>query len=689
VETKAAAPARTRLIRQGSLISDALAVSFVTIVAVAVRLATAGLYSSGISTDEYRYSVIAQEWIRILAGHSTMTLQELVVHHPLVPVTAAIAGVMSGADYLAAGRAVQLGLNAAVVPLLYFLMRVSGLRTAAAVTGAAGLALMPGFWEASAAFLPDSQLAFFSALTFLGVLLGLRGRWWGHWLAAIALGLGFLTKEHLPLVLLPAIATLLLVALTTGQFRLRELWTALLALATAVIVAALLGWLGIGIPRAIVLTRMSSLGSARVIEDGLPPPAPALESETGSAWISSLATAVVNRDIALDWFADAFGLQILSGAVTALGLVGACVLLAARSSRFKAGSTLPGWVPCACVAVPIVLFTAQIAVRRSAEALLVTLVLLAAFALLNSGRVKTRPVEKDWPRSNATPGERAAFWSLLACQSAYVLCTVGFFALRLEEVSFLPRMFLPIMPACALFFGIGCVAVGRVLRPFTERLSAAVIVAVGGAIIGLALPGGPVRKGGGIVAALLLAVTLQWSGMGRRLPHTQTLAALTAGLTLLVGTPALNTIARGREFRGFPEDRYYTAVTGGIRVATFRAAEPWLRTNVRSDEVVITSKPYQVSWHGALGFTGYRASRVWAELAVDRREYLADALLERGNFDWIIDFNQFAVQRDSPEGPLFENDYRWLRARPYLEEAYAIHDAQGRILLYAFRHLRD
>ena len=256
-------------------------------------------------------------------------------------------------------------------------------------------------------------------------------------------------------------------------------------------------------------------------------------------------------------------------------------------------------------------------------------------------------------------------------------------------MSFVPRMFLPIMPACALFFGFGCVALARILRPFTRRLSIAMIVALGGTIIGLALPGGPIRKTPGVLLAWAGGAVLHSSGLGRRLPQTQTMAVLVGILVLVVGTPTMNTIARGREFGGFPDDDYYTSVTGGIRVATFRAAEPWLQANLRPDDVVITSKPYQVSWHAAVGFTGYRAMRVWDELASDRRRYLSDTLLQSASYEWVVDFNQFAVQTDSPEGPAFEEDYRWLQSRSYLREAYAAHDSEGRILLYAFRHVKE
>jgi hypothetical protein len=164
---------------------------------------------------------------------------------------------------------------------------------------------------------------------------------------------------------------------------------------------------------------------------------------------------------------------------------------------------------------------------------------------------------------------------------------------------------------------------------------------------------------------------------------------LTAILVLLVGTPTLTTLARGREFRGYPDDRYYATVTGGIRVATFRAAEPWLQSSIGPDDTVITSKPYQVSWHAALGFVGYGNTRVWDERAIDRRRYLSDAVLQGSNYDWIVDFNQFAVQTESPEGPAFDEDYHWLQSRPYLREAYSASDSNGRILLYAFRHARD
>ncbi|HEX3245548.1 MAG TPA: glycosyltransferase family 39 protein [Chloroflexota bacterium] len=688
METATVAVPRTRLIRGYGLVADAGAIAGVTFIALLARLSTASLLSSGISTDEYRYSIIGQEWLRILSGSSSMTLRSLVVHHPLVPVIAALASALRGGDLLSSGRSVELFLNLATIPTLYLLARTAGLRMAAALTAALGLAVMPGYWDASASFLPDSQLAFLSTMVFLGAALELRGHRWGAALSAVALGCGFLTKEHLPLVLLPSIAALYAVAIGTRLRSVRDVMTSMLLLIVGLIIAVAIGAFGIGIPRAIVLTVMARTEAPQATTDGLPPAAPTLESDTGSSWITSLSSAIVNRDLSLDWFGSALGIQVLGGAIVVLGLFGACILMAAKAEPDQRALP-PRWARLTCLAVPATLFLAQILVSAAVDALLVAALLIAMFVGLSSTRLRIRPLERDWPRTDPTAIDGSVFWALLAGLSVYMLASIGFFALKLEQVSFQSRMFLPIMPACALFFGIGCVGVGRILRPFADRLSATMLITIGGIALGLLLPGGPLRKAGALVAACGLGGALQWSGVGQRLPKTQTIAMLTGLIACVLGTPSLTLLARGREFRGFPDDPYYRNITGGIRVAAFRAAEPWLQSNIRPSDTVITSKPYQLSWHAALGFSGYAISRVWDERAVDRRRYLSDAVLQHGEYDWIADFNQFAIQIESPEGPAFEEDYRWLQSRPYLQEAYTGTDPQGRILLYAFKHVRS
>jgi hypothetical protein len=167
------------------------------------------------------------------------------------------------------------------------------------------------------------------------------------------------------------------------------------------------------------------------------------------------------------------------------------------------------------------------------------------------------------------------------------------------------------------------------------------------------------------------------------------LGATTAVLIVIAGTPTFTTIERVRNFKGYPEDRLYQVASGPLRAATFEHAQDWLRAHVLEHHIVVTSKPYPVAWHSQLGFAGFRYERVWDERAADRRRYLSDDVLRGADFDWVIDFNQFAVQTESPEGPAFEEDYRWLQARPYLSEDYTARDQQGRILLYAFRHVRS
>jgi len=635
---------------QASAVPDAVAVAILLAFSLSLRLATSGLFSLGISTDEYRYSITAQEWIGIASGTSSMSFRDIVVHHPLVPVFAAFGAIVAGIDPLQAGRGLQLMFNAVTVPTVYLLMRCTGLPIGAAFSAAAGLAVMPGFWQASAAFLPDSQLAFTSTLVFLGLVMWLRGVSSGTWLAAAALGVGFLTKEHLPLVIAPALAVLYTASIKCTAACLRVTSMSVVTLGCGLTLAVILSAFGLGVPRAIVLAVIGGSLAEPSILDGLPPLAPSLDESAGGSWIASLSNALRTGSFGLEWFGSAFGVNVVGGAIVAIGLVGSVCLATTVSRHRRLKMSRRTVTMSIAVTVPAVLFLGQIVASAAWDAMLAATVmtLIVLFASLNDSR-KSLPHERETNEPSA--GGSRLPQAFLASQAVYIATTIGFFALRLEQVSFLPRMFLPIMPSCAVFFGIGCLYIGRSIRALSTRLSPALLVAFGILALGLVvLPGGPITKG--ITAALAF-------------------------------------VAREREFRGYPDDPYYQRVSGGIRVATFRRAEPWLRSNVAPEDRTITSKPYQLSWHGDLGITGFRSIRAWDEIASDRRRYLSDDILRSGNYDWIIDFNQFAVQTESPEGLAFEEDYRWLQLRPYLQEAYAARDDQGRILLYAFRHVSE
>src|SRR5688572_1957671 len=96
----ALSPNRASRTFQASAVIDAVAVAMLLAFSLSLRLATSRLFASGISTDEYRYSITAQEWIRIASGTSVMSFRDIVVHHPLVPVFAAFGAIVAGNDPL-------------------------------------------------------------------------------------------------------------------------------------------------------------------------------------------------------------------------------------------------------------------------------------------------------------------------------------------------------------------------------------------------------------------------------------------------------------------------------------------------------------------------------------------------------------------------------------------------------------
>jgi hypothetical protein len=65
-----------------------------------------------------------------------------------------------------------------------------------------------------------------------------------------------------------------------------------------------------------------------------------------------------------------------------------------------------------------------------------------------------------------------------------------------------------------------------------------------------------------------------------------------------------------------------------------------------------------------------------------------DVLRNPSNVDYVVDFNLDWTRPDSESAQRWYAFYGWLRTRPYLEEAYARRDPNGRVVLYAFRNHR-
>jgi hypothetical protein len=650
-------------------------------VALGLRLVTAPLFGASVSTDEYRYALIAREWGQLVHGLSSLSWDDLVIYHPLVPWLAGFLKLLLTRDELTIGRGLQLTFNASLAPLVFLLVRRLGVDPIAAGFAGLVMAIAPSVWGMSVAFWPDSQLAALCALTLIGLILSVRRRRVGWVIGIVGLAAAFLTKEHIFILMLPTAAVMCVLAVAEKVLSARSATFLLMGLTVGLLVALVASVSAPLLPRAAVVWLLVGRSATPLVEDGLPIQAQAMEEAGARSWSSSALSAVLEGRVQLARIADGLGLDVWGPSLAAAGLAGAAAQLI-RVARHRRGQvavpegTGALWLPKSVAALGLVGVTAIFVWQLTASERPPGVVWIAAAAVVGISSAVWRPLDI------------VPYWALGGL-TAYALGTIAFFMLGHEILPFLTRYILPAFPVFALFMGLGL----RDLIALVTSLVAGVprwsLVLICGALLTAATPGGPLRLGGLAVltAAAAMVAWRTWRTDARGIPAL--LAATAAGLVAVAGTPTLTTIARARDFKGYPDDRLYQVASGPLRTATFEQAEPWLRENVRQDHVVLTSKPYPVAWHSQLGFAGFRIERFWDERAADRRPYLLDSLLRDANYDWIIEFNQFAVQTNSPEGALFDEDYRWLLSRPYLREAYATRDAQGRILLYAFQHFRE
>jgi hypothetical protein len=562
-------------------------------------------------------------------------------------------------------------MSALLAPLTYVLARAGALRPAYALAGGFILALMPGSWETAGLFLPDNQAAVFSTVTLAGALFGMNGRIWGWLLAGAALGLAFLSKPHLPVVLAPSLLVVVFFWIAGRNVSARTLAIALTGLTLPLIILAVIAAIGLGIPRSMFLSPPSQTSTTvSAYGDGLPP----LSREQFGARSLTSYTNIVRAISPPAWIPEELGPRAISGAAAAFAIAALAAMLRPLSeSRIE---RLARWVG---VALFGGLVGTQLLGSASFDALAGGAFLAAV--ILMPGLMRLGVV--DVPRSMNNVTGRCCV--LLASLAFLCLATIGFFSLNHVGVTVTTRQFQFLMPAFAIVAAIGAVAVTRSVAILTARAPFGVVIALLVAAISLAVPGSVNRRI--VLLACSPAVGLLSQLLMPRLERSK-LPVLGLGiaiLSVLLGTPALNTLARARDFLGFPDDAYFRQVSGGARVFTFNQAAPWLKANIDRDSVVLTSKPYQVTYYAGLGWDGFLRMRIWDETAAIRQGYLTDETLESSRFDWIVEYNQFAFQANSDEAARFASDYEWLASRPYLQTELEITDADGRLMLYALR----
>lgn len=631
-------------------------------------MVTFGYFGAGVSTDEYRYAVQAEEWLRIMRRFSTSEMRELVVLYPLVPVVGALGTLVTGADSLRAGQLVQLVCNALSASMTFALARAGGLDRSSGALAGAVMCILPVSWQHSSKYLPDSQAMMFSTITLIGALRGVQGHGWSWPIAGLGLGMSFLTKVHLAVVLLPPLAVLLVLWIRVRQPLRADVLRACAALALGLGLAVSLSASGLGIPRSIVLTPPYTGDPVTRSTDGLPGPS----FEQGGRRALESYTRTIQRPVRLEWFEWAFRLSDTSTAVTVFALAGAVALGVRRPSCDGLSLAVRG-----SALVLGAMAMAQLVVDPADHGRVLAAI---GVALVIAGRLLgTQEGER---------GNQSVAWVravLLASLSTYLVATLTFFSLDHGSVDPSPRQFLPVMPALAIAAALGVTSLAGGLMLLTARLPswmlAGVFVVAAALLAPTTLATRTAIGGVALLTALIAQVVLPRHPCGRRYGLMVAIAAV----GILAGSSTLNTLARARAFQGMPEDPAFREVIGGLRIATFSQWEHWLRASVPPGAVVLTSKPYQVAYHAGLGWPGFVAMRMWKEEALDRRQYLRDEVLRTASFDWIIEFNQFALTPASPEARAFAEDLEWLRSRPYLALELLVISDQDQPLFYAIR----
>ncbi|MFN0071447.1 MAG: ArnT family glycosyltransferase [Chloroflexota bacterium] len=681
IQPEAQLPATMSHTRGLTRVVDLLGVFGLFGTALALRVITSTWYGASISTDEYRYALIAQEWSRLVHGLSALHWDDLIIYHPLVPWLAGVVSLAAPWDQLSIGRGLQLLFNAALAPLAFGLARWAGLSWLYAFISGALLSIMPGVWEMSTAFWPDSQLAALSTLTLIGLVAAIHGHRTGWLITLVSLAAGILTKEHVFLLILPAAAITLLHAVQEQILHPRHAAIAMSALALSVVFALAASVYAPFLPRAAVVWLLIGRPATPLQQDGLPIFAQAGEEVGAQSWVAAALIGALTGQLQLERIATGLGLRVWGPGMAALGLAG----VIGQMTRLIIESVQTGRPR-----------TRASAIDQAARTFALLGALCLGLVFIWQLSTDAFPLNAIWMGAATTLGilgattassHALARW-LMSGLCWYVAGTIGFFMLPHEILHLETRYVLPAFPVFGLFMALGLREAIVVSTPVVRGLPTWLAVLIAGSLVAIIVPGGPLRKGGILLLSALAAAAVRAKQL-RDIDILPGLMPMTALILLTVATtPTLTTIARARDFKGYPDDPSVRGAAGAARVATLREAEPWLRQNVKPTDVIITSKPYQVAWHSGSGFSAFQISRVWDEIASNRRRYLVDDLLRNGAYDWVIDFNQYAIQPQSAEGPLFVEDYQWLRGRSYLQESYTVVDYQGRLMLFAFRHPR-
>jgi hypothetical protein len=137
----------------------------------------------------------------------------------------------------------------------------------------------------------------------------------------------------------------------------------------------------------------------------------------------------------------------------------------------------------------------------------------------------------------------------------------------------------------------------------------------------------------------------------------------------------------------------------GLRIQDLVAAEPWLKANLRSSDVVLAGLgiPRQLAWYADMDVAGMdnlidvgsqpeRNPSSNPQHALElQRQYILDRVGPRG-VDYVVDFNVDWMDPGGDNARQWRQTFDLLRGKPNLEVAYVVDDKYGYPVFYVLRN---
>ncbi len=137
----------------------------------------------------------------------------------------------------------------------------------------------------------------------------------------------------------------------------------------------------------------------------------------------------------------------------------------------------------------------------------------------------------------------------------------------------------------------------------------------------------------------------------------------------------------------------------GLRIQDLVAAEPWLRSNLRSSDVILAGLgiPRQLAWYADMDVEGMdnlidvgsqpeRNPSSNPQHALElQRQYILDRVGPRG-VDYVVDFNVDWLDPGGDNARQWRQTFDLLRSKPNLEVAYVVNDKFGYPVFYVIRN---